>query len=310
MSTASPHAQPPVLVPLDGSERAERALPVAERVAQALRRPLLLMQVNAVNTWAYLPPNVVLPPATYQEVLKEEDRASHEYLLRVADRMAVSGLQVQMRAVRGDPASSIIDAAREQPGVLIVMASHGRTGLGRFVLGSVADRVVTYGLVPTLLVRALNDSATEARLERALVPLDGSETAERALSMVELLGKVLLRQVTLIKVVDPEEHAGVSDEARHYLETARTRLEGRLGSHTCTVTTNVLYGKVDEQIIRHAASESDLIIMGTHGRSGISRWAYGSVASHVLHGTQTPLLLVHTLTNAQFADSFTPPARG
>ena len=290
-----PNTQPPIVVPLDGSELAERALPAAERLARALRRPLLLVNVIAINTWAYLPPSAVFPPATYQEVLKEEDRASQHYLRDVSQRLAAKELSVHIRSLRGDPASAIIDTARGEAAPLIVMASHGHTGLARFALGSVADRVVSYGRVPTLLVRALGESMDAAQLERAIVPLDGSDTAERALSLVAQLAGDPLREVTLIQVVNPEVRAGQTDEARHYLEGASQRLEQRLAGKACAVTTQVLYGNVDEQIIDAATRQGGIIIMGTHGRSGIERWAYGSVASHVLRGTRTPLLLVHTL---------------
>lgn len=295
MSTSTTNDQTPILVPLDGSELAERALPVAQRLAGALRRPLLLLRVIAVTNWAYLPPGAVFPPETYEHLLHDEDRAADQYLREAAER---AGGVAQIRTLRGDPASAIIDVARERPGTLIVMASHGRTGLARFVMGSVADRVVTYGRVPTLLVHPFGDAATQAQLERALVPLDGSETAERALPIVEMLAGDPLRQVTLVQVVDPDRRAGETEKAQQYLEAARQRLEGRLAGRAGMVATTLLYGRVDEQITEYAAREGDLIIMGTHGRSGIDRWAYGSVASKVLHGAKTPLLLVHTLADA------------
>lgn len=298
MSTSTTNDQTPILVPLDGSELAERALPVAGRLAGALRRPLLLLRVIAITNWAYLPPGAVFPPETYEHLLKDEDRAAEEYLHEAAARVDGAGSAIYSRTMRGDPAGAIIDAARERPGTLIVMASHGRTGLARFVMGSVADRVVTYGRVPVLLVHPFGDAASQARLERALVPLDGSEIAERALPMVEQLAGDPLRQVTLVQVVDPERHVGETERAQKYLEAARQKLEQRLAGRECAVTTTLLYGSVDEQITEFAVREGDLIIMGTHGRSGINRWAYGSVASKVLHGSKTPLLLVHTLADA------------
>jgi nucleotide-binding universal stress UspA family protein len=298
MGTSMTNDQTPILVPLDGSELAERALPVAQRLAGALRRPLLLLRVIAITNWAYLPPGAVFPPQTYERLLQDADRAAEQYLREVAARAGGAGSAIHARTLRGDPAGAIIDTAREWPGTLIVIATHGRTGLARFAMGSVADRVVTYSRVPTLLVHPFGDAAAQARLERALVPLDGSETAERALPMVEQLAGDPLRQVTLVQVVDPERRAGETEQARQYLDAARQRLEGRLAGRTCAVATTLLYGRVDEQITEYAAREADLIIMGTHGRSGIDRWAYGSVASKVLRSAKMPLLLVHTLADA------------
>lgn len=298
MSTPLPQDRAPILVPLDGSELAELALPIAERLAQALRRPLLIVHVIAVNTWTYLPPSVVFPPQTYQQLVKEEDRASQQYVRDVAARLADAGVPVEARSLRGDPAATIIDTARAHRDPLIVMASHGRTGLARFALGSVADRVVTYGRMPTLLVRAVGGDTTKHPLERAIVPLDGSKTAEHALAMVERLAGNPLRTVTLLQVVDPEQQAGATEEARQYLATASQELAQRLEGRECTIATAVLYGAVDQQIIDYAADEGDLIVLGTHGRSGIGRWSYGSVASHVLHHTRTALLLVPALADA------------
>lgn len=152
MSTSTT-AFPTILVPLDGSELAERALPVAEHLARATDSPLLLVQVIPVTTWAFGAPGGWVPSERYQELLDSEDRAARHYLSHTMERLQSAGLQARTLSLRGEPASTLIDL---EPGTqvgLVVMATHGRTGLARFALGSIADRVAREGRAPVLLVR-------------------------------------------------------------------------------------------------------------------------------------------------------------
>lgn len=290
-----------MLVPLDGSERAERALPLARRLARAMESQLLLLRVLPITAWpvgASPGLSVPLDPRTYQNLIDEETRTAREYLEQVAATLQADGLTARTSLMRGDPAAVILDAQQRERVGLIVMATQGRTGLARVALGSVADRVVRgepapQTRAPVLLVRAAGgDDRSPVRLDSALVPLDGSALGEAALETVIGLAGRVLRRITLVRVVRPEVPAGETTEARRYLDEVSARLAQRLVDHQVTVESAVLYGDPAAEIARSAEGEADLVIMATRARTGVERWAYGSVADGVLRDVRAPLLLV------------------
>ncbi len=281
-----------ILVPLDRSERAERALPVAERLAAASGSRLLLVQVSEPVATLRDFPGPALVPTVYQELAEIEDQLTREYLGRVAKEVRSKGLPVETRGLWGQPAPTLLDLVDAEHIDLVVMASHGYGGVERFAFGSVADRMIHHGRSPVFMVRPWGDEQRYLGLSRALVPLDGSTTAEAALQMVSRLAGNPLRAVTLVRVVDPDWPAGETQAARSYLQTTRERLATGFADRGCAVDDLLLYGRPGEQILDRAEDGYDLIILSTHGRSGPERWALGSVADRVLQGTRIPLLLV------------------
>lgn len=283
-----------ILVPLDGSELAERALPVAERVARATDSGIVLVQVIPATTWAFAVPTGLTSGEHYDRMLSAEDRVTQHYLNDVAERLRSNQLTVHTRIARGDAGTKLVELEGELRVGMVVMATHARTGMARFAMGSVADRVARTGHVPVLLVRPFGEDQRNTRLQRALVPLDGSEVAEACLAVAAQLAGPLWKQVLLARVVDPSWRSGETEEAQRYLEAARDRLVTLLDGRPCEIETTVLYGKPAEQLIQRAQRDCDVVIMSTHGRTGADRWAYGSVADGVLHGLEIPLLLVRT----------------
>jgi nucleotide-binding universal stress UspA family protein len=281
-----------ILVPLDRSERAERALPVAERLATAFGSTLLLVQVSEPVATIRDFPGSAIAPKVYQELAEIEDQLAHDYLDRVVTEVRARGLHVVARALHGQPAPALLDLEDSEHADLVVMASHGYGGVERFALGSVADRIIRHGKVPVLVVRPWGDEQRYLGLSRALVPLDGSETAEAALGMVRLLAGRIVQHVTLVRVVNPVWPAGETATARSYLQTLRERLATELAERGCVVEDVVLYGREAEQILDRSQRACDLLILSTHGRSGPERWLLGSVADRVLQGAHVPILLV------------------
>src|SRR5918912_701310 len=159
--------------------------------------------------------------------------------------------------------------------------SHGRSGLARFALGSVAERLVRHGTAPVLLVHAFGPPIT---LQHAVVPLDGSAPAEAALRVVKGLAPDVVREVTLVRVIEgPEQRA----EAERYLAEAAQQLQvDHLACRQQVERGNVA------QVILDVAGPDKLVVMATHGRSGLTRWALGSVADRVAHGGVGAVLLV------------------
>jgi nucleotide-binding universal stress UspA family protein len=167
---------------------------------------------------------------------------------------------------------------------LVMMSTHGRTGLSRFALGSVAELVVREAATPVFLVRGLADHP--CTFDSILVPLDGSTIAEAVLPCVEAIAPALKSKVFLLRVPANED---VTD-ARDYLTAIATRLRA---AGIKDVHTSVRPGPADEAIIHTAERENvSFIAMATHGRSGVRRWVLGSIADRVLHTAPIPTLLV------------------
>jgi len=212
-----------IMVPLDGSELAERALPCAERLARLMGATLHLVRVAGP---VFETTNSAVPETETETELERDDadflvaemRAAEAYLARVHDRLSDAGLAVHAQRVSGTIAGALLDYAREADIDLVVLCSHGRTGLARFPLGSVAEHLLRHGTTPVLLVRAFGGPVT---LERAVVPLDGSEQAEAALGVVDQLARSVVREVTLVRVI---ETGGEGPAADDYLERTALRL--------------------------------------------------------------------------------------
>jgi nucleotide-binding universal stress UspA family protein len=303
----------PILVPLDGSARAESALPIAQYLAECLDTPLLLARVVTPMPAAYaapyasmppgtLDPSMSLPPETYQNLLNSEKQQADTYLNAQAQALA-AGLHVGEVVAEGDPASELLDICAEAQVGMVVMTTHGRTGLARFALGSVADRLVRYSHVPVLLQRSHDDSpastapetdAAAREVDHALVPLDGSEFAEAVLPVVEELAVAqAIHQITLQRVLPFSAAEEIQTEARGYLEARAEELRGRLASRDCKVYTFLREGTApSEKIIDQAEAEQCLVVMATHGRGGLKRLVLGSVADQVVHTGHVPVLLI------------------
>jgi len=268
-----------ILLPIDGSELAERPLAYVERIAPITGATIHLVEVVQLlpnPTWMLVPGIV---PETEYEQAREEVTG---YLEATRARLLANGVRdVRVTQLTGDPAASLLDYERDAGIDLVVMSSHGRTGLARFALGSVAERLVQYGSTPVLLVRAFGEVAIPRHV---VVPLDGSTRAEATLGVVEQLAPQLLREVTLLRVVRNDEEGR---EAERYLQS----IVGRLQREGVTVHPWVAEGDPAAAIVE-AAGPGKLVVMTTHGRGGFTRWALGSVADRVAHGAAGAVMLV------------------
>jgi nucleotide-binding universal stress UspA family protein len=271
-----------IMVPLDGSELAERALPCAEQLGVATGATLHLVHVVELApplTWPFEP--AYLPSSVYDDLVAQETQQATAYLDKMRGRVAASGAHVRTEQMVGYAAATLLDYERDAGIDLVVMCSHGRTGLARFALGSVAERLVRHGTAPVLLVRPFGDPVT---LEHAVVPLDGSERAEEALRVVDHLARCVVQEVTLLRVIGAAEEG---PEAERYLE----EVAGRLTQKHLACSRRVTQGDSAEAIIDVAGTDK-LVVMATRGRSALTRWALGSVADRVAHGGVAAVLLV------------------
>lgn len=287
-----------ILVPLDGSPLAERALPHAEVIARATNARIAL--VRAAQEFAL--PGVDATPGRVKVMAEAED-----YLTAIAERLIAAGLTVDTGVVNDNPTATILSEAEIRPADLIVMATHGRGGLGRLVYGSVAEAVLRRTTVPLLLVRAWGEESQAAPFAdrpRLLVPLDGSAFAEEALPVAAKLGAALGGELVLLHAVSPfeqafmpeallanfpKEEAARGEEARSYLHNlvARSAIGGCQAHFDVRLDVPTL--AIEEAVRDHQAS---LVVMATHGRTALGRFVMGGIADAVLKHSRVPLLLV------------------
>jgi nucleotide-binding universal stress UspA family protein len=290
-----------VLVPLDGSALAERALPYAARLARTAGAKLILVRAAAATPLPGTEPITADRTATLGAEVELES---------IANRWRHTGLAVATRAYCDAADVAILAAAREYHVDLIVMATHGRSGLSRLIYGSVAEAVLRAAPVPVLLVPAQYAASWPAdRPLRVLAALDGSPLAERALGPVGELAAAVGAELLLTQVVEfpaPMLTDGAvyepdwdEDEelvaARQYLEdvAADLRTAGLKVQTQAVAGPPWLAGQAAGVLAATAEQEAvDLIALATHGRGGLARLVMGSVATGVLHRTRAPLLLV------------------
>ncbi len=294
-----------ILVPLDGSELAEQALPHAAALARSLDCGVTLVRV---------PESVVVPVVsagiwiTHEVEAAEARGQTEEYLQEVAGRELFDGLSVDWHIPSVPVAAGLLDVIEAESPRLVVMTTHGRSGLQRVLLGSVADKLVRSSPAPVYLVRASQEPEPVSQ-RRILVPLDGSELSAAALEPAARLAKATGAELLLSRVptvpgyttVIPE-NAGMipsllREETVHvsdYLERLAEPLRERGLAVRCEAAV-VTAGTVAEGLLRLAEDEEvDLIMMTTHGRSGIGRWLFGSVADNIVRHAHVPVWLIRS----------------
>ena len=277
-----------ILVPLDGSKLAEGVLPYVAHIAPGAGASVTLFHVG--------PPagalNGTLAPG---------------YLDGVAETLKKEGMQVDTATVTGLAPLEIGQFALKNGYDLLAMSTHGRTGLNRWVYGSVTDRVLHTVDLPLLLVRptGLEKVLTgDTPLRTVVTPLDGSRLAEAALPYAEALATRLGLEMKLIQVVpflamaysgfdshiyDTKLEEQLEEDARGYL----ARMEEGLRGRGIAVSSTVVRGYPAVQIMELTqATEGSLVVMSTHGRSGMKRWILGSVADRVLRASGRPVYLI------------------
>ena len=287
-----------VLVPLDQSALSERVLPIARCFAENFGSKIDLIYVVPTDT-------ETLPAGVKSDVRKEGEA----YLKRMVDSLssAKKGIEIEANVVEGYPASEIIEHAESQGDTLILMSTHGYSGLQRLLLGSVADKVVQAAKNPVLLVpaRAKNPKGELVEFERLIIPLDGSKLAESILPHAIKMCKTLKMELILVRSYHPSFPGStirmhdvskiVHDSAENYIKETAEKLKKE---GLKNVTYKVLKGLPAEQITDLAIeTPNSVTALCTHGRHGISRWMLGSVASAVIHSAEVPVLVIRNTEN-------------
>ena len=305
-----------VIVPLDGSELSEQALPFCQLVARSMSVPIELVEAYDI-----------LPPAVHDrhtsqvvsEMLSDARRRSETYLTSIRESLEAAGNAASVSTLYGAPADAIVALASADPDALVVMSTHGRGGIARWALGSVADKVLHTVSNPMLIVRAnaAHPASVDTSLKTVLVPLDGSARAELSLPHAADMAAALTAPISLLRVTP------TADYYRHHLDAATPRMGA--AAHAATMSANEMVDadagevsaylsgvkgllavnnvhevaayhqlsqNVAQVIIDKAMEQPSLVVMTTHGRSGIGRLVLGSVTDRVVRHSSLPVLVI------------------
>ncbi|MDX1673829.1 MAG: universal stress protein [Longimicrobiales bacterium] len=297
-----------VLVPVDGSNFAEHALPYALGIARRTGATLHLALVH-------VPAEAVSPTYPYMDAVADRDEEIREhdatYLEGLVDRLSPSGLELKPALLNGRVPAALADFVDDRQIDLVVMTTHGRGGIQRAWLGSTADSLIRHCMIPILLVRPSEETReigpeSDRRVDRVLAALDGSETAETALRDAFEIGITEDAALVLIHAVQPpvaaaspylphtiqlthDEMEAREDHMRRYLE--RIAEADWLGGREVEVKVEVDYHPAPAILEVAEERDVDLIALGTHGRGGLRRLILGSVADKVIRGTHRPVLV-------------------
>jgi nucleotide-binding universal stress UspA family protein len=278
-----------ILVPLDGSRLAEQILPYASLLAEAFAIPVELLRVDdsgSLDAWK-----------------------GNDYLKEIGNWAFPDSVQFQHSVEVANPTEAILRHAAADPKTLIAMATRGLSVVHRWVMGSVAYKVVHAAINPVLLIRPTEggDPGVAVKLGTVLVPLDGSGLADQILPHVITLAKKLDIEVTLIRAYTsppdgyligdglyPDAMASQESFYKKEIDEYLTgKVEGMRAAGVTRLSPVASRGDPAEQIIEFARNtQNSLIAMSTHGRSGLDRWLMGSVAEKVVQESRNPVLVI------------------
>jgi nucleotide-binding universal stress UspA family protein len=282
-----------LLVPLDGSELAERAVPYAQTIAKTMGSEITLFTVSIAS-------------------VEQLDRPMKAYLELKAKELQARGIKVSSAVAYGTVPDEIVGFADKNNIDLIIISTHGYSGIKRWVLGSVARKVLYGTSVQVLLIKSKALKVSKVELKKLMLPLDGSPFSESPIPFIRQLTKDSRAEIFLTVVCEPplvpsygdhpinptwEKHRDevwleAKKQAAEYLQ----KIEAVLKKQGMKVKSQVLpgeLGRVAETLLQAADKDRiDLITMATHGRSSVSRWVYGGTANRIVEQSIQPVLLI------------------
>jgi nucleotide-binding universal stress UspA family protein len=290
-----------ILLPLDGSQLAEAAIPYATNLAEQLEAEIYLLHVCPPEHQSYAHMHQIYMNCMadgMRSKMKESWKSSKE-------------LKIEAEVIVGDPIKMIFDYTKLKGIDLISLTTHGNSGFKPWALGSVADKIVRGSGIPTLLIRVKEEKDLEIRkaiVRKILVPLDNSEASKASLPIAVELAKKLNAGLTLFSMAQTAYAQNLNSAgsgiginwdavdkaseqaAAEYLKNIAEELK----NSGVQVEGNSMLG-IDaayEILELEKKGNLDMVVMATRGRSSIARWAFGSVAEKVLREGNLPILLV------------------
>ncbi|MDA1348971.1 MAG: universal stress protein [Chloroflexi bacterium] len=277
-----------VLVPLDRSELASEILPYVSWLAGRLQAKVVLMSS--------------ISPSRGSETSEADVKSE---LDRVGDALANLGVRSESVVTKGDPAEEILRVAQLEGCDIIAMSTHGRSSLGRGVMGSVTDQVVRRSPIPTLALSSQHheDVKHSRPLAKIVLSLDGTPRAEKAVPYVEELAKSLALDVLLVRVIDTGgPYVGLLEDTRFIKVDPEIKAEAtayirevarKMTAQGLNVEWKILEGTPTESILRLVReTPDDLMVLASRGHAGLTRLLEGSVAETVVRGSGRPVLVL------------------
>jgi nucleotide-binding universal stress UspA family protein len=299
-----------ILVPLDGSELAECVLPHLMAIAPITGARVTLIHVLERGLSQNGNVGSIDPLGWHMQ--KQE---SQSYLDHVAKRLENLDIQVEQAILEGNPAEVLIEFARNNVVDLLIMSTHGRTGLSEWNVSSVVQKILLRSYKSILLIRAYASSLDEVQYNRLFLAVDGSTRAEYilpfAMSLAQAhqsnvtLGMVIPKPQTMQRFPLSEEDAAWlqkfteknQTEASRYLDQLSTQLSLKgVSTEAKIIVSENAHGAVYDMA---EDSNADLIMIAAHGHSGERRWPYGSIATSLITYGRTPLMIMQDLSDSE-----------
>ena len=296
-----------ILVPLDGSELAECVLPHLMAIAPVTGARVTLIHVLERT---HSPHGNAAPVDLLGWHMQKQE--SQAYLDRIAERLRTVKLEVELTILEGNPAEALIEFARSSEADLLLLSTHGRTGLSEWNVSSVVQKILLRSYKSILLIRAYETPPLEVRYNQLFLAIDGSTRAEYilpfAISLAQshqsnvTLGMVIQKPQTMQRFPLSEEDAAWiqqfteknQNEASHYLDQLATQLSLKnVQADVKIVVSENALGAVYDMA---EDSRADLIMIAAHGYSGERRWPYGSIAASLIAYGRTPLMIMQDLS--------------
>ena len=314
-----------ILLPLDGSSLAERVLPHAVALSKAFNSKLTLLRV--INKGDEEDQNNIINPMTWQ-IRKSEAEA---YLKSVQNHLAEIDIDSEIKILEGNPAQQIIDFARNEDVELIIMSSHGSSGVSAWNINSTVQKVLLRSFMPVMIIRAYQEdygSLTGLKYHRLFLPLDGSKRAECILPLAKSICSAQDSKVFLTHIIEEPRlprQTPIGDEVKKIITQLReinlkeastymAQLKEQFDPENVEI---IIETSEKPSIAMHNIidrEQIDLVMLSAHGYSGESRWPYGKIAlSFIAYGT-TPLLIVQDLSidevGKTLAEKFAEQSKG
>ena len=303
-----------ILLPLDGSSLAERVLPHAVSLTGAFNSKLTLLRV--INKGSEKGEGNIINPMAWQ-MRKSEAEA---YLKSVKEHLGEVGIESEIKIIEGNPPQQICDFAHNEQVDLIILSSHGSSGVSAWNINSTVQKVLLRAYMPVMIIRAYKEdygSLTGLQYDRLFLPLDGSKRAECILPLAKSICKEQDSKVFMTHIIEEpslpkqtpvsEEISSLIEQLREInFEEAKNYLDQVKEQFKPENVETIIQCSKKPSIAMHNIIDSeqiDLVILSAHGHSGESRWPYGKIAlSFIVYGT-TPLIILQDLAPEEFSKS-------